>query len=228
MCHVYFSAVYKNPQILFSLIVIIINTYNNIIGTQRREQGKWIMDKLYVKPYVRITPYLVGIFLGYLINKRVTLGDGVRGKLGAFGCWGTAVALGVIVVYGPWRVYKRNGTPFDDIENIMYSSCHRFVWSCAVAMVIFTCHNKYGGYVNTFLSWRAWLPLSRLTYGGYLLHMMVMYYLMTVREVPFHYQDSVAIQGFLSILLLTYGFAFVLAVCVEYPVSNLEKLIFRV
>ena len=30
------------------------------------------------------------------------------------------------------------------------------------------------GFVNTLLSWSAWAPLSRLTYGVYLVHLIVL------------------------------------------------------
>ena len=68
---------------------------------------------------------------------------------------------------------QEDGVFLDDIENAMYSARHRFMWSCSVAWLVWACHKKLGGYVDVFLSCKVWIPLSRLTYGAYLLHMLV-------------------------------------------------------
>ena len=205
----------------------ILLTASVLPNNPRLKNAVHVMDKLYTKPYTRITPYLVGLFLGYLFNKGVSLkGKQNRTTISVLG-WMVATVAGVLVVYGPYSVFKQSGHFFTFGENVMYSATHRFVWACAVAWVIFACHNKYGGYVDKFLSWKVWSPLSRLTYGGYLLHMMVLQYYTRVEEVPYHYQDSTAVQGYMSIVVTTYLLAFCLSVLVEYPVMNLEKLLFR-
>lgn len=47
----------------------------------------------------------------------------------------------------------------------------------------------YLGLINVILSWRAWIPLSRISFAMYLLHpaLMFLYYLQVV--VPMHYDD---------------------------------------
>ena len=195
-------------------------------GNPRMKQSNMIMERIYLKPYCRITPYLVGIFLGYLFSRNITF-NGKRTKVIYAIGWILAIVFALLVVYGPWHVFKENGTFFNDSENIMYSACYRFVWSCAVAWVIYACHNEAGGLVNSFLSWKVWIPLSRLTYGGYLLHLVVMIFWMYTQEVPGHYQVSIAIFDFISITIISYASAFVLAVCVEYPILNLERRLFK-
>ena len=34
----------------------------------------------------------------------------------------------------------------------------------------------YTGYIDSFLSWRAFIPLSRLTYGVYLIHSIILFW----------------------------------------------------
>ena len=140
--------------------------------------------------------------------------------------WTCAALLASLVIYGPYSVFKHGGQFFTNGENIMYSATHRFVWSCALAWLIYACNNKCGGWVDTILSWRGWIPVNRLTYGGYLVHMMVMGYFMQVSEVPYHYQDSSAVLHFTGIVVVTYAVSFVLAVLLEFPVQSVEKMIF--
>ena len=196
-------------------------------GSPRANQAKWTFDRLYVKPYTRITPYLVGIFLGYMFNKNIQLrSSGASIKVMSALGWFIAAVLACLVVFGPWSVFKVNGRFFNDAENILYSATHRFVWSCAVAWVVFACHNRHGGWVDAFLSWRGWVPASRLTYGVYLVHLMVMRFFTQVQEVPYHYQTSTAVGGIVSITGISYAVAFAMALFFEYPISNVEKLLF--
>ena len=122
----------------------------------------WIMDRIYDKPYCRVAPYLIGIFLGYMFSRY----DVKRthktcpGKLVLLG-WLVATAVGISVVYGPWHVFKPDGWFFTDVENVLYGACSRVGWGMSVAWVVWACHNRVGGVVNSLLSWRAWIPLSR-------------------------------------------------------------------
>ena len=50
------------------------------------------------------------------------------------------------------------------------------------------------GYVNTLLSWKAFIPLGRLTYCAYLIHpMIIMYYMFTLR-VPLYMTDTAIVS----------------------------------
>ena len=42
-------------------------------------------------------------------------------------------------------------------------------------------NNFPAGFINYFLSWKFFVPLSRLTYSGYLIHFLVMHYYFYVR-----------------------------------------------
>ena len=58
----------------------------------------------------------------------------------------------------------------------------------------------YTGFVNTLLSWKAWAPLSRLTYGVYLVHLVVLNVLAGNFKRPFYMDgwSGVSVPGFLS------------------------------
>ena len=139
-----------------------------------------------------------------------------------------AVVFGIVVIYGPWKIFTaEDGTFFSAEENIMYASCYRFVWACALAWLLFACHNKLGGPVNAILSWRVWVPLSRMTYAAYLVHVVVTLYFLSVRHAPYHYQDSTAVAGIICVTVVSYACAFLLAVFVQAPVLNLERLLWK-
>ena len=55
---------------------------------------------------------------------------------------------------------------------------------------------------------------------------MVMVYFVINRAVPSHYQDSFLVSNIISMTFISYSMAYVLAVLVEFPVVNLEKIAF--
>ena len=65
--------------------------------------------------------------------------------------WCVAIALAMLVVYGPYSVYKEGGTPFNMAENIAYGTFSRTAWGLAIAWVIYACQNGYGGEFNNIL-----------------------------------------------------------------------------
>lgn len=181
---------------------------------------------LYNKPYSRIAPYIVGIWLGYLLvinNCRVRLG---KAKL-LIGCC-IAIATGMSVIFGLYYFYKdypnKSG---GKAESLAYIGLGRFAWSLALAWIVFVCAVGHGGPVNKFLSWRVWAPLGRLTYCAYIVHPAVLLYFYFNMETAFHYSDMAIIQMFIAVLVTSYCVAFVLSMAVEAPMLGLEKLVFK-
>ena len=62
----------------------------------------------------------------------------------------------------------------------IYNGFHRLAWSLVLSWVIFACTKGLGGPINTFLSWRAWAPLARMSYCMYLVHMVTIDYFLSL------------------------------------------------
>ena len=57
------------------------------------------------------------------------------------------------------------------------------------------------GLINSFLSWKAFIPLSRLTYGTYLIHWYVMQFYFQSLQVPYHATEVTVVSNFIVNLL---------------------------
>ncbi|CAE1236827.1 unnamed protein product [Acanthosepion pharaonis] len=78
--------------------------------------------------------------------------------------------------FGP-NMFGTSGTPGDAMSqelSSLYTALARTVWALSVGWVIYACSTGYGGFVNTILSWKAFIPLSRLTYCAYLVHPIIL------------------------------------------------------
>ena len=103
----------------------------------------------------------------------------------------------------------------------------RFAWGVGLAFVTVACHNGYGGVINTFLSMKFWIPLSRLTFSAYLVHPIVLTVVLDSAREPVHYTDITLAVYAAGAVALSCGAAAIVAVCVEFPLANVEAAFFR-
>lgn len=82
-------------------------------------------------------------------------------------CAGLGVA--VILPIRQWTL----GNPISLGFSAIFSSLSRIGWAGMLTWIVISCQSGYGGPINTFMSWSGWLPLGRLSYCAYLLHLMV-------------------------------------------------------
>ncbi|XP_070533920.1 nose resistant to fluoxetine protein 6-like [Ptychodera flava] len=181
-------------------------------------------DVIYPTPWSHLQAYLVGVYLGYVLCRL----DGQQVKINKFlnlFLWCAAAATALAIVYGVYP--SLIGDRPEQWVAVLYKSTTSFAFVTAVAWVIFACETGNGGPVNTLLSWSAWTPLSRLTYGAYLVHPIVLFAYYWGRKTPVHYTDMNMIYYFVASLILSYACAFVLSLAIEAPMIGLEKIIFR-
>jgi len=128
--------------------------------------GKY-MDVSYTKPWMRFGPYAVGLWAGFLLYK--TANQKIKlSKLVVMAGWLASTGIALATIYGiiPW---------FDPAVEVpkglgaFYAGSHRFGWGIVISWIIFACSRGYGGPVNTFLSWKAFIPLGRLSFCAYLI-----------------------------------------------------------
>ena len=87
-----------------------------------------------------------------------------------------------------------NGNPLTRVENILYQSTSRILWAFALGFIIFSCSMKKGGFVNDILCWTVWVPLSRLSFCAYLIHVQFLTYHTQVQEHNIFFQDIILVS----------------------------------
>ncbi|XP_078365906.1 O-acyltransferase like protein-like isoform X2 [Oculina patagonica] len=223
-------------SISFIATAVLIAHYNIAIvqlsaaANAEKARGVDSGSLIYEKPYCRIAPYLVGMVLGYMLHhgKDWRLPTKVLTYLFNMAGWCVAIILAVSTLYGEYKVLRTDDPqPFSRAENITYGTFSRFSWSLALAWVIFACHHGLGGLVNKILSARFWIPLSRLTYCAYLVHPIVIATLLESFQTVQAYSDVHTAFRFVGVVVMSYAAAFIVSVCVEFPMMQLEKLMFK-
>ncbi|OWF41722.1 nose resistant to fluoxetine protein 6-like [Mizuhopecten yessoensis] len=182
----------------------------------------YFMD-YYIVPYCRMGTYVVGIITGYILYK-----TDCRCRINRYVnlvCWLVAAAVAMSVVYGLYDPV--NGHPLSIEVSALYNTTNRIAWGASLCWVIFACATGNGGYVNTLLSWKAFIPLSRLTYCGYLIHPIIMFAFYFSHQTPIHFDIFTMIMYYLGFLCLSFMAAFVISLAFEAPFMGLEKVLFK-
>ncbi|XP_063954820.1 nose resistant to fluoxetine protein 6-like isoform X1 [Lytechinus pictus] len=186
------------------------------------DQSQSFTEVIYDKPYCRIAPYMVGMAMGYLLHKIKKDNVKLHPSVVVVG-WGVATAVGMAVVYGLYGGY--NSHPLSTTENAVYMALCRFAWAVSLSWVVFACHYGYGGWINDFLSWELWIPMSRLTYSAYLLHpIVIIIYGYNLTNTYFYSIYTLAFEV-AAFIALGYMAAILMAVAIEFPFGNLERMI---
>ncbi|XP_074658676.1 nose resistant to fluoxetine protein 6-like [Tubulanus polymorphus] len=179
----------------------------------------------YLKPWYHLGPHFCGLIVGFIMAR-------TNGKHIAFNRVFIIIGwiIGIACIY--WPVFglhgSYNGHRMSQTMTNLYYSCHNTVFAIGLGWVIFACQNGYGGVVNSFLSWRGFLPLGRLSYCAYLVHPIVILYGGLTLRTPVYLNYT----SFMSLLVATTVFSFItaaiLSLCMEMPSAALEPGISKI
>ncbi|XP_057651864.1 nose resistant to fluoxetine protein 6-like [Diorhabda carinulata] len=169
----------------------------------------------YNKTHTRATPYFVGMFAGYLYyqlkesNKHVC-------RIKSFTIIFASILIMLICVFSA-KVFYDPYHPYNAIEAASYASFHRLGWGIGTVGILYTASFGHATFMKKILSWRPWIPLSKLVYGAYLCHMSFQLRsagrFMSPRQITYFDVLSLA----LSDIILSFITAVVLYLLVEAP-----------
>ncbi|KAL1438075.1 hypothetical protein MTO96_010417 [Rhipicephalus appendiculatus] len=122
--------------------------------------------------------------------------------------------------------WYRSSERASETRRLFVAFTDRILWSVCVAWFVFTCATDRGGFVNRFLCWSPFVPLSRLSFGVYLIHSpfyILMYHI--ARERIFFSHFTLVSQCF-AVVVWSYILSYFLFIACEGPTGHLEKLVF--
>eukprot|EP01136_Pigoraptor_vietnamica_P023574 Opistho-1_new@75809 len=137
------------------------------------------MYHVYSKAWTRIPSYVVGIGAAFIVADKDIYRRPSKGILGLLTHPYLLFVLAVggmnAIVFAPYSTY-RNPVPehqWTQTQYTAYMTVSHFAWCLCMAILTIGCAAGRYGFVNWFLSLGLWTPLTRLTYGAYLVHPII-------------------------------------------------------
>ena len=205
-------------------IVTMVNSFSPIKGVNVEGHVRGHQNyTLYYAPHCRMGPYIQGLILGYLMFKNSRRAN-IPLLVNLLG-WVVSAAVAVSVLYGLYP-YAHGVKDMPLVLSAFYISLHRSAWGLSVCWVIYSCV-KTGGPVNAFLSLPIFIPLGRLTYCAYLVHVPLICLFVIVQQTPMYADDISLIFMYFGCLVATFLVAFPVSLLCESPCMGILKLYFR-
>ncbi|XP_066998898.2 nose resistant to fluoxetine protein 6 [Anabrus simplex] len=130
-------------------------------------------NMMYSWSLYRSTPYLIGLTLGYILQKT---GKNVHiPKVAVVSGWVLSAGLGYYSLLSRFPEADRNFT-YNARDAAVYAAWSPLACALALAWLIYACFTGYGGPINSFLSCRALAIFSRISYAVYLTQFIVFFY----------------------------------------------------
>ncbi|XP_018562596.1 nose resistant to fluoxetine protein 6-like [Anoplophora glabripennis] len=180
---------------------------------------------VYIKTHMRSSSYFLGLLFGYLVHRLQSTGTKIKPLVVWLGLILSA-SLGIMSMYSIVIFYNPEHTE-NSLESAAYSSLHRVAWSLAIGWIIVVCVTDNAEIINKFLSYKFFIPASRLTYCAYLANGLIEVYNMGVLRQPVYLSKYELACKILGHLILTYTVAFILCIFFESPIHSLEKILLR-
>ncbi|XP_054709540.1 O-acyltransferase like protein-like [Uloborus diversus] len=180
---------------------------------------EYFEEPIYTAPLNHVLTYGIGMILGYYMAKNPVLKWSKKHVV--FG-WIVSLLLtvGVQLVCYVWH----EGLQPDPVAAAIYAATHRTAFTLGLAWIILACTHGYGGAFAKILSWKGFVPLSKLGYFGYLIHYIVITHHVSMARVPLMYSHYEVWMRFCGYSFLTFLSAFVLYITFEQPLVSIESL----
>ncbi|CAI5442428.1 unnamed protein product [Caenorhabditis angaria] len=185
-------------------------------------------NHVYVRPYVRCTPFIIGVIVAYLLNAWTTkdqkdLRIKLERKHVIIG-WTCSTILGLYSVFGLYWFAKTGD--ISEWWKILYILFGRPAYALALGWVVFACTTGNGGPVDTILSWRLFVPLSKITFCAYLLHPIMLQIYNLSRPQPFHFTTfGQMLRHTVEAVVASYLMAFFFALAFEKPFTKIDEML---
>ncbi|CAK1589448.1 unnamed protein product [Parnassius mnemosyne] len=231
---------HRSGQYLFGLVTIVslilpgLNTYLKQLSAVTVFDIETIEDfrrsiigsPMYVQSHLRAAPYFVGVIAGYIISvyKPTSYRNVISLKYSIPIFITIMVLSATILVMGPAYQFRE----YNVIESSFFAALNRPIWAGLMAAFILLCEYGTLPLITDFLSWSAFVPLSKLSYGIYMCHFFFVMRLTVDLRNPAWYDLFKILQDSMGIVVITYLLSLYISLFIESPLNNLVALVLKI
>lgn len=204
--------------------IIVIYMLNGFRTSLMSESGSLKEVLVYTTAIGRLGAWMMGILVGYLLHLCEGRTIKMSSKLVTLGWILTAVLFATIIfIQYPLRQENYLNNPL--IADALYDGFKPICLGVVVGWTILACHLSYGNPVKRFLSLSLWLPISKLSFCIYLMHLPVQAYFLATLRSPVYFTPINGLYHFYGNFVTSFFIAFVWALMFEYPTLKIIAIL---
>nr|XP_037284188.1 nose resistant to fluoxetine protein 6-like [Rhipicephalus microplus] len=178
------------------------------------------LNYVYILPFYHGMCYFAGCVTYFLLKKYGQVKISQMKQIGMW-CLTLACALATVFLKYDWN---RGHGPRGELIKIPLVFIDRLMWSFCISWTVFACSTRRGGVLWNFLSWKAFVPLSRLCFGIYIVHVPLFFIKSNIaRERIFYSHFTLVLQTF-AVFVASSLLSLTIYLACEAPVGRLEKM----
>ncbi|XP_044739900.1 O-acyltransferase like protein-like [Chrysoperla carnea] len=108
---------------------------------------------------------------------------------------------------------------------IIWSATHKLIFVNGTAVLLWGMHNRKEYWIRKILELRVLIVFGRLSFCCYFVHFQLYIMQDAMNYYPRNFNGYTFIVSIMGKLTIAYLFGFILCMCVEYPLSNIYRLI---
>ncbi|XP_025830740.1 nose resistant to fluoxetine protein 6 [Agrilus planipennis] len=178
------------------------------------------LDAIYHLPWQRIGPYIVGFITGYILVVKLDMKLKISKRTKTI-CWIIFPCINLYIIFGIW------GRNLSVEYAAFFMGFSRTFWGVGLAWLFIACCTNHGGTVDKFLSFRGWVPLSKLTYSAYLINPLIMTMFYGTTGSSQHVSLSGMLFDVCATWLCTFFLSLWFSMLFESPYISLTKLVLQ-
>jgi peptidoglycan/LPS O-acetylase OafA/YrhL len=133
----------------------------------------------------------------------------------------TLIIIGYLIcIYDTY--YWAKGEPYNRYISAVLYPTTKIIWAISTATLIWMCITGNGSFINKFLSWKVFIPLSRLTYSVYLTHVWIVWYYWGSRRDLVDLHPFTLLSLFSSVVFISYFLGAIFSLLFESPFFVLQ------
>lgn len=175
---------------------------------------------VYANTLTRSAPYLIGIFLGFFIDRIESMKDG---KLNL----SLKYRIFFWLYVSQWIFFRQMFEILCEISDCknnatffyVFEAGHKVIWSLSVGWIIVACHFGVGSIVNKILSNKAWIPIAKISLSLYLIHPAIQLNYVATHPLETNFELS----GIVCVLFICNKFVQYLTFMLFFTVDQLSQ-----
>jgi len=197
----------------------------------------------YAKPHIRAPSYLAGMYLAMVLSperlEQLLLASS-RKQLGQRNYSPLLIVISLAIMalvvfitvtgaysrracqYQEWPQINDCGATWSPTVTWLYTATSRFLWIGALATMLYHCMGRQH-FLATFLSWKGWTLLSRLTFAAYLIHPIVLFVLQLGKSEKHVFRLTNLVMLYISATVISFLASLAAVLFVELPAAALWK-----
>ncbi|XP_049519668.1 nose resistant to fluoxetine protein 6 isoform X1 [Dermacentor silvarum] len=198
---------------LLPFIIIPFPDYPRMIST---------LNEYYTKPFYHAVCYFSGCMTSLIV---ADFGQRKIPKMFQLAGWVASISCGLFCVFVKFPWYLSQNPTSDDAE-LVVAFFDRIIWSFCLSWITLACATSRGGALSKFLSWNAFVPLSKLSYGVYLIHWPFLELLMHSSRERVYWSVFNQVTLCFAVLVWCFLLSYLTFIACEAPTGALDKLLF--